>query len=337
MEQDGYFATMDFSDKISLGRVSNLVKPIYRLVLLTKPEMGRLLKNVRRIHMLKIKKAVALVLTMIMLSALIAGCTQPAETAKSDNAAAKPAAADNPAGDAKKPLEGKHLRYAVNATFPPFESVQLVNGKPNYIGMDIELVDYLSKQLGFTYEISDMAFAGLIGAIQSNRADFVCSGISPTAERLKNVDFSISYYYPGIAVVSKKGSALTSLEELKGKKIVVGFGTTYEEWAKKNIEGAEVHAIDGTPAVIQELKNSRGDAGILDANQAAEFVKQNPDLQFNVLDYDRSRENSFAIAFPKNSELTELFNTELNKMLENAEMDKLVVKWCGAEFASKGN
>lgn len=286
--------------------------------------------------MLKLKKSIALLIALVMLLALIAGCTQSAAPDKSAaGAAAQPAASDNSGSSDKKPLEGRHLRYAVNATFPPFESVQLVNGKSNFVGMDIELVDYLSKQLGFTYEITDMAFAGLIGAIQSNRADFVCSGISPTAERLKNVDFSVSYYYPGIAVVSKKGSTLTSLDALKGKKIIVGFGTTYEQWAKDNISGADVHSIDGTPAVIQEIMNSRGDAAILDANQAAEFVKQNPGLQFNVLDYDRSRENSFAIAFPKNSDLTEIFNTELNKMLENGEMDKLIVKWCGEEFASK--
>ena len=232
-----------------------------------------------------------------------------------------------------RPLEGQHLRYAINATFPPFESVEIVNGKSNFIGMDLELVDYLSEQLGFTYEITDMAFAGLIGAIQSDRADFVCSGISPTPERLENVDFSISYFYPGIAVVSRIDEPLENIEELVGKNIVVGFGTTYEMWAKNNIDDAEVLAIDGTPAVIQELKNKRGDAAILDANQAAEFVKQNPDLQFNVLEYDKSRENSFAIAFPKDSEFTEIFDSELNKMIENGEMDKLIIKWCGEEFA----
>lgn len=287
--------------------------------------------------MLKYKKSIVLVLALVMLSALVIGCSQSVEPEKSASVATEPTVSEKSDGDVKNSLEGKHLRYAVNATFPPFESVQIVNGSSNYIGMDIELVDYLSKQLGFTYEITDMAFAGLIGAIQSDRADFVASGISPTAERLKNVDFSVSYYYPGVAVVSKKGSSLTTLDALKGKKIVVGFGTTYEQWAKDNIEGADVLAIDGTPAVIQELKNSRGDAGILDANQAAEFVKQNPELQFNVLDYDRSKENSFAIAFPKDSELTDIFNKELNKMLENGEMDKLIIKWCGEEFASKSN
>lgn len=285
--------------------------------------------------MFKFKKVIALVLVMVMLSALFAGCAKPAEQEPAANTNAEPTQAANASAEVKRPLEGKHLRYAVNATFPPFESVQIVNGQPNYIGMDIELVNYLAEQLGFSYEITDMAFAGLIGAIQSDRADFVCSGISPTEERLKNVDFSVSYYYPGVAVVYKKDSPYTSLEELKGKKIVVGFGTTYEQWAKDNIENADVLAIDGTPAVIQELKNSRGDAGILDANQAAEFVKQNPELQFSVLDYDRSRENSFAIAFPKDSELTEIFNTELNKMMESGKMDELIVKWCGEEFASK--
>lgn len=277
--------------------------------------------------MKKFKKSIIITLVLVLMMSMVTGCSQKAE-----EPAPAEEAANNPE-ESKRPLEGQHLRYAINATFPPFESVQLVNGKTNFIGMDLELVDYLAEQLGFTYEITDMAFAGLVGAIQSDRADFVCSGISPTAERLKNVDFSVSYFYPGIATVSRKDMPLTTLEELKGKKIVVGFGTTYEMWANDNIEDAEVLAIDGTPAVIQELLNKRGDAAILDANQAAEFVKQNPDLQFDVLEYDKSRENSFAIAFQKDSELTEIFNDELNKMLENGEMDKLIIKWCGEEFA----
>lgn len=271
--------------------------------------------------MKKFKKSIIIVLALAMMLTMVTGCG-----AKEEEQVQAPA-------ENARPLEGQELRYAINATFPPFESVEIVDGKTNFIGMDIEIVEYLSEQLGFTYEITDMAFAGLVGAIQSDRADFVCSGISPTAERLKNVDFSDSYFYPGIAVVSRKDMALENLEELVGKKIVVGFGTTYEVWANKNVESAEVLAIDGTPAVIQELKNKRADAAILDANQAAEFVNQNPDLQFNVLEYDQSRENSFAIAFPKDSELTEIFNIELNKMMENGEMDKIVIKWCGEEFA----
>jgi polar amino acid transport system substrate-binding protein len=273
--------------------------------------------------MKKFRKSIIIGLVLALMLTMVTGCgAKPAEEEQ----------AQVPVENAR-PLEGQELRYAINATFPPFESVEIVDGKTNFIGMDIEIVDYLSEQLGFTYEITDMAFAGLVGAIQSDRADFVCSGISPTAERLENVDFSVSYFYPGIAVVSRKDMILENLEELVGKKIVVGFGTTYEVWANKNVDSADVLAIDGTPAVIQELKNKRADAAILDANQAAEFVNQNPDLQFNVLEYDQSRENSFAIAFPKDSELTEIFNAELNKMIENGEMDKIVIKWCGEEFA----
>jgi polar amino acid transport system substrate-binding protein len=44
-----------------------------------------------------------------------------------------------------------------------------------------------------------------------------------------------------------------------------------------------------------------------------------------------SEEQGSAIAFPKDSNLTEKFNKELKKMQENGELDKLVVKWFGGE------
>src|SRR6056297_2127632 len=139
---------------------------------------------------MKLKRVKKLLVLGIVLVVMLTGCAST--EAKSSGE------------EGERPLEGEKLVLAINATFPPFESVEVVDGETKFIGMDVDLVEKLSEKLGFSYEITDMAFAGLVGAIQSGRADFVCSGISPTAERLKNIDFSISYYYPGIAAVSRK-------------------------------------------------------------------------------------------------------------------------------------
>lgn len=232
-----------------------------------------------------------------------------------------------------KPLAGKHYVLAINATFPPFESLELgSDGKEVVVGFDVDIATALAEKLGFTYEVSNMEFNGLIGALQSGRADFVLSGISPTEERKKSVDFTDGYFYPKTAVMCLKGRNLNSLESLKGKKISTTFGTNYENIAK-GVEGATLVSMNSSPLVIQELVNDRVDAAIVDASQAVEFLKKQPSLEFHVLSEEEvPPTDSFAIAAPKNSELIGLFNKALSEMKNEGIIDELTVKWMGKEF-----
>lgn len=257
--------------------------------------------------------ACAIALIGVLSFTLLAGCGTKPTT---------PAVADTATKTSEK------LVMATNATFPPFESVVVKNGAKDYVGLDIDIANAIAKNLGFTFTVTDMAFSGILGSILEKRADFAISGMSPTPERLKNVDFSDAYFFPRNAIVSLKGANFTSLDKLVGKKISVPFGTTYEKDAKA-IKDATVVALDGSPAVIQEINNKRVDAAILDGSEAVEFLKKNPGLEMNLMP---PTSDSFAIAFPKGSKWVEPFNKELKKMKENGEMNKLYEKWLGAQF-----
>ncbi|MGN0837573.1 MAG: transporter substrate-binding domain-containing protein [Pyramidobacter sp.] len=99
------------------------------------------------------------------------------------------------AASAAKPLEGKHLKMAVSPTFPPFEFEQLDDkGNAQIVGFDIDMVNKIAEDLGFTYELVHTNFKGLMGELAGARVDFVVSGMSPTDERKKTVDFSEPYY-----------------------------------------------------------------------------------------------------------------------------------------------
>lgn len=259
------------------------------------------------------KKLLAIILMAVFSLTLAAGCGGK----KSANTAADKKSSDKPA-----------LVMSTNATFPPFESVDTSNGTKKIVGLDIDIANEIAKNLGFTYTVKDMAFSGIVGSLMAGRGDFAISGMSPTPERLKNVDFSDPYFYPRNAIVANKGSNYTSADKLVGKKIAVPFGTTYENDAKK-IQGATVVPLDGSPAVIQELNNKQVDAAILDGAEAVEFIKKNPGLEMHLMP---KTEDCFAIAFPKGSKWVKPFNQELKKMKENGTLDKLIVKWLGEEY-----
>lgn len=184
---------------------------------------------------------------------------------------------------------------AINATFPPFESVK--EGTTDYQGVDIDIAKYIAKKMNKEIVFSDMKFASLVPTLQSGRADVIISGISPTEERKKVIDFSKPYYFPMNAIITKKDAKLDTLDKLKGKKAGASLGTTYSK-VLKGVEGVEVVELDSTPLVVQDIINGRLDAGMFDSAQASVFVKENPQLEMHVIQAPITLEDTFAIALP---------------------------------------
>ena len=54
---------------------------------------------------------------------------------------------------------------AINATFPPFESI--ADSTDEYVGIDIDIANYIAKKLGVNLEIHDMQFSALVPTMQS--------------------------------------------------------------------------------------------------------------------------------------------------------------------------
>ena len=241
------------------------------------------------------KRKTAVLLAAIMTLSLTA-CGSANQTPDTDAAAetetetgAQEAAPDSetdaPASDEQSAAEGDDNAWvlAINATFPPFESI--ADSTEDYVGIDIDLANYIAEKLGKELQIQDMQFSALVPTMQSGRADLIVSGISPTQERLEILDFTDSYYYPMNSIICAEGSGYNTLDTLAGKKIGVSMGTSYAEIAA-SVEGAEVAELDSTPLVIQDILNGRCDAGIFDATQAAVFVQENEGLEMHIIESD---------------------------------------------------
>ncbi len=224
------------------------------------------------------------------------------------------------------------LKIAINATFPPFESVK--EGTKDYQGVDIDIANYIGKKLGKTIEFNDMKFASLVPTMQSKRADMIISGISPTAERQIVGSFSKPLYFHMNASICKKCSNFNSLDKLKGKKAGASMGTTYVK-ELKNAGGIEVAELDSTPLIVQDIKNGRLAAGLFDSAQAGVFVKQNNDLELHILNLPVVNDDTFAIALPKDSKDVARVDEILQEMRDNGEMHKILSKHLGDEAAKQ--
>jgi len=96
------------------------------------------------------------------------------------------------------------LTMATNAYFPPYEFYK--DGK--VIGIDAEMAQALADKLGKTLVIEDMEFESIITAVQSGKADIGVAGMTVTPDRLKNIDFSISYTTSKQVIVVRDNEAI---------------------------------------------------------------------------------------------------------------------------------
>ena len=246
---------------------------------------------------------------------VIAGCG-----GREDNATSS-----SPGGGAAQ----ETLTMGTSPDYPPYEFKDTASGSSEVQGFDVDIANYVAKELGFKLEIKESDFNGLIPSLQANRVDFVMAGMTPTEERKKNVDFSEIYYEAKNTIVAKKGTNFTKLEDLAGKKVGVQLGSTQEKTLKdaaKGIQGITPVARNRIPELIQEIKANRIEAAVVEDTVAKGYVANNPDLVFNTIPSNPEEAGS-AIAFPKGSERVEDFNRVLKEMKENGEMEKLVQKW----------
>ncbi|MGN7469928.1 transporter substrate-binding domain-containing protein [Brevibacillus sp. SAFN-007a] len=270
--------------------------------------------------MKKRSSILSLAFSSLLAAAMIAGCGTGSQPQAG-------AGQEQPAGQGQAG-EKKTLVMATSADYKPYEFHDLTSGKDEIVGFDIDIANYIAKELGYEIQITDMNFDGLVPALQANRADFVMAGMTPTPEREKNVDFSAIYYDAKNTIVSRKESNLTKPEQLAGKKIAVQLGSIQEEAAQelaKTVQGLQVTSLNKLGEIVEEVKTGRVDAAIIEDTVAKGFVQSNPGLQFTTIETNET--NGAAIAFPKGSPHVEKFNEVIKKMQENGEMDKLIQKW----------
>jgi len=224
----------------------------------------------------------------------------------------------------------KTLTLATSPDYPPYEFKDTAVSGNEIIGFDIDIAKYITKELGYELKVVGMDFNGLIPALQAGRADLVMAGMTPTAERKKNVDFSDLYYEAQNTIVAKKGSNLTKAEDLTGKKVGVQLGSIQQEAVKK-MAGVQLAPLNRIPDIIQEVKSNRLAAGVIEDTVATGYAAANPDLEFNTI--PNTEESGSAIAFPKGSRLVPEFNRILQQMKASGQIQELANKWFSRPIA----
>lgn len=105
------------------------------------------------------------------------------------------------------------LKIAMECAYKPFNWAQTtdangavaIQGQDNMYanGYDVQVAKYIAAELGMKLEIYKYDWDSLIPAVQSGAVDGIIAGMSPTAEREEEVDFTDCYYNSNLVVIYK--------------------------------------------------------------------------------------------------------------------------------------
>ncbi len=129
----------------------------------------------------------------------------------------------------EKIVEKGKITVGVSADYPPFA---YVGDDFTIQGFDLALIEEIGKRLGIPLDIKNMAFDGLMNALQVDQIDMAIAAISQTQERDAYIDFSNVYYVSDDAILTYEDSPfeVNQVEDLAAYRVGVQSGSVYETW-----------------------------------------------------------------------------------------------------------
>ncbi len=209
--------------------------------------------------------------------------------------------------------------------YPPYEFIDASKADKTVIGIDMEIAQALADKLGVKLEVQDMNFQSLLSSLTSGKVDIAISGINPTDERRKTMDFSDDYLPTEQMVLIRKADAdkYKSLEDLYGKTIGVQKSTTQETLTKNEIKDAQIVGLAHVPEAVLELKHGKVDGVVVEGICGKQYLIYNDDLMFaEGIHFKNGTKNSAAALQKGNEDLLKVVNEVLKENTDNGNLKK---------------
>lgn len=268
------------------------------------------------------KKYLALTLAIVLCLALFVGC--------GTNNTEEPAASADANAAAYDAAVGQTYTIGTDTTFAPFE---FEDDTGTHTGIDIQLLDTIAEEMGFTVEWNVLGFTAAVTALESNQVDAVMAGMSITDTRIEKYDFSDSYYDSTTAVAVAADSAIAALDDLKDQTVVAKTGTTGSQYAESI---APDYNLD-----ILYVEDSATMYTYVESGQAAACFEDYPIIQYEiargnvsckvVAQSEDSAPYGFAVMKGTHPELVAAFNEGLKRLKDSGKYDEILSTYFGSK------
>ncbi|HRJ69794.1 MAG TPA: transporter substrate-binding domain-containing protein [Beijerinckiaceae bacterium] len=193
---------------------------------------------------------------------------------------AAPVAAQQPAAPANliDTIKRRNKLIVGMASFVPWA---MRNTKDEWIGFEIDVAKKLADDMQVELELVPTAWDGVIPALLSSRFDMIIGGLSITAPRALQVNFTIPYSQSGTGVAANKALTANMKWPADYNDPKVTFtcrrGVLACRWIENTFPKATLRQFDDTAVQLQEVINGNAHATMGSEPLATFAALQNPD------------------------------------------------------------
>lgn len=215
------------------------------------------------------------------------------------------------------------LTVGTEATFAPFV---YLNDAREIVGIDQAVLDAIGEEVNVKMDFKNVGWEPIFSQVRNSELDLGTGGITITEERKETYDFTEPYYEATLMFIVPEDSPITTLDEIKDKKLAVQMNTTGHEAAKKlqGITSPNILAYENQAIPLQEVTNGTAEAAIGDNAVVIEYLKNNPNSGLKAINSDQFEKEYYGFMVRKgNEEVLNLLNEGLAKLKENGKLEEI--------------
>jgi arginine/ornithine transport system substrate-binding protein len=221
------------------------------------------------------------------------------------------------------------LKIGIEGNYPPFTQTA-PDGRVT--GFEVDLANDFCRHMWARCELINTKFDDLIPKLQNGELDAVMASLTITEKRLKEVDFSDSYYSVPSAWVAAKGVFSTLMPgTLAGKRVAVLKGSPRETWLRANYTELEIIAVAKETDVYTELAAKRADLVLTSMLVAkTKFLNQPAGKDFAVVGDGLyfSGGGGVGVALQKgNHRLRKLYNRAIDDSIRSGDYQTMAARY----------
>ena len=211
----------------------------------------------------------------------------------------------------------------------PFGFVQ--DGKLQ--GYDIDIAHLIAKRILGNEKLVrfvEVNASNRISKLNSGEVDMIIATMSINPNRAEVVDFSLPYYYVGQAVMIRKGTAIKTVGDLNGRRVIIVLGTTGEKNIRYFAPEVMLQGYKTYEDAFNAFLDRKAEAMTSDDSILAGFVMDHP--EFMILP-QRYSQDAYAIAFrkePQSAALKAQVNAAIGELRRKGYLNHLKSIWMPA-------
>lgn len=228
-------------------------------------------------------------------------------------------------------IQSGKLTIGLEGTYAPYSFHK--DGK--LTGFEVELGRALAKQLDLKPVFVQSKWDSLIAGIDAKKYDTVLNNVTVTPQREKAYAFTTPYLYSTSVLMIKKGTKITDVTQIKGKKIAGDLTTINGQEAKKL--GANLVPVPGFSEAISLIESGQVEGAINSREAYFGFKKANPNTDITTIDASNKVpvQDVAAILSKNNPELKNKLNAALKKLAADGTLTKLSDQFFGDDVTTK--